>query len=272
MAVTCGPGLVGALLVGLTAAKGLAYARDLPFVGVNHLEGHVLSPFLEEPGLAPPVLVLAASGGHTLLVHVKSLTELEVLGRTRDDAAGEAFDKVSVLLGLGYPGGAPLEKLAEKGDPRAFDFPRSWLEPDTLDFSFSGIKTAVRVALDRDPSLRESPGAANVAASFQTAVVEVLVEKTLRAAARVEASAVAIVGGVAANGFLRREMERACSERRLQLVVPRLAYCGDNAAMVAYAGKLRLERGERSDFTLDADPNLPLGGMPNRAPRRRKRR
>jgi N6-L-threonylcarbamoyladenine synthase len=262
---------VGSLLVGVTTAKGLALARDLPLLGVNHLEGHALSPFLEEPDLEPPAVVLVASGGHTLLVHVKSTAELEVLGRTRDDAAGEAYDKVSVLLGHGYPGGAAVEKLAEGGDPAAFDFPRAWLEPDTLDFSFSGLKTSVRVALDRDPSLKEEPRARDVAASFQAAVVEVLVARTIAAADRLGVASVAVAGGVAANGALRRAMQQACESTRRRFVVPRLTYCGDNAAMIAYAGKFRLDRGERSGLDLDADPNAPLGEGPNRANPRRKR-
>jgi len=266
IAVTAGPGLVGALLVGLTTAKGLALARDLPFVGVNHLEGHALSPFLEDRSLAPPALVLVASGGHTLLVHVKALDALEVVGRTRDDAAGEAFDKVAVLLGLGYPGGAALERLAREGNPRAHDLPRSWLEPDTFDFSFSGIKTAVRVLMEREPV------PADVAASFQAAVVEVLVTKTLRAAEGLGVPAVSVAGGVAANGALRSAFETACRERRLRFVVPRMSYCGDNAAMIGWAGKLRLDRGERSDWDLDADPSLPLAAVANRAPRRPKGR
>ena len=272
VAVTSGPGLVGCLLVGLTTAKGLAFARGLPLIGVNHLEGHALSPFLEEPELEPPAMVLVASGGHTLLVHVKGLDDLEIVGRTRDDAAGEAFDKVSVLLGHGYPGGAAIEALARAGDPEAFDFPRSWLEPDTLDFSFSGIKTAVRVALENDPGLRQKPRSADVAASFQAAVNEVLVTRTLDAAERSGVSTVAVAGGVAANGALVNRMTAECESRRLRLVVPRLSYCGDNAAMIAYAGRLRLERGEKSDLTLDAHPNLPLGDVPNRAPRRKKTR
>ena len=269
LAVTSGPGLVGSLLVGVTTAKSLALARGLPFLGVNHLEGHVLSPFLEDPSLTPPAVVLVASGGHTLLVHVKTPHDLDVLGRTRDDAAGEAWDKVSVLLGLGYPGGGTLEALAAGGNPRAFEFPRARLEEGTLDFSFSGVKTSVRVALDRDPALAEPPRAADVAASFQAALVEVLVERTMAAASRTGAAAVAIAGGVAANGALRKAMAAACEPRRLKLVIPRLAYCGDNAAMIAFAGKLRLDRGERSGFDLDAVPGLPLGAVPNRAPRSR---
>jgi N6-L-threonylcarbamoyladenine synthase len=267
--VTAGPGLVGSLLVGVTTAKAVALARNLPLLGVNHLEGHVLSPFLENPELRPPVVVLVASGGHTLLVHVPNDETLDVIGRTRDDAAGEAWDKVSVLLGLGYPGGAALERLAEGADPSAFDFPRARLEEGTLDFSFSGLKTAVRLAIDRDPSLGQPPRARDVAASFQAALVDVLVEKTMAAAARTSARAVAIAGGVAANGALRNAMAAQCAERRLELTVPRLAYCGDNAAMIAFAGKRRLDRGERSGFDLDADPGLPLGAIPNRAPRGR---
>jgi N6-L-threonylcarbamoyladenine synthase len=269
IAVTQGPGLVGSLLVGVTTAKSFALARKIPLLGVNHLEGHVLSPFLEEPDLAPPAVVLLVSGGHTLLVHVKAFDDLTVIGRTRDDAAGEAFDKVSVLLGMGYPGGAAIERLAKSGDPSAHAFPRSWLEPDTLDFSFSGIKTAVRFALERDPELKDGSAANDVAASFQAAVIDVLVKKTMRAVERFDAPAVSIAGGVAANGALREAFARECESRRLRLVVPRMAYCGDNAAMIAYAGKLRLDRGERSDLTLDADPSLPLAGVPNRAPRRK---
>jgi N6-L-threonylcarbamoyladenine synthase len=269
IAVTQGPGLVGSLLVGVTLAKSLAWARGIPLVGVNHLEGHVLSPFLEDPSLRPPVIVLVVSGGHTLLVHVPAEGRLEVLGRTRDDAAGEAFDKVSVLLGLGYPGGAPLERHAESGDSGAFDLPRAMLEPDTLDFSFSGIKTAVRFILEREPAAKSPPRSHDLAASFQSAVVDVLVEKTLRAAERAGVPGICIAGGVAANKTLRRAFERACEERRLRFVVPRLSYCGDNAAMIAYAGRIRLERGESADSRLDADPSLPLGDVPNRAPRRR---
>ncbi|MGQ0720547.1 MAG: tRNA (adenosine(37)-N6)-threonylcarbamoyltransferase complex transferase subunit TsaD [Candidatus Eiseniibacteriota bacterium] len=271
VAVTAGPGLVGALLVGLTAAKSFALSRGLPWIGVNHLEGHVMSPFLEERDLSPPVLVLVASGGHTLLVRVDAFDELEVVGRTRDDAAGEAFDKVSVLLGRGYPGGARIERLAEGGNERAFDFPRTRLEPGTLDFSFSGIKTAVRVALERNSALREEPGARDVAASFQAAMVDMLVARTMEAATAADVPAVAVAGGVAANGPLRRAMAAECERRRLRLVVPRLEYCGDNAAMIAFAGKLRLDRGETSPFSLDADANLSLGAVANRAPRRRGR-
>jgi len=271
IAVTSGPGLVGSLLVGVTTAKGLALSRGLPLLGVNHLEAHALSPFLESPDLVPPAVVLVASGGHTLLVHVKALDDLDVVGRTRDDAAGEAFDKVAVLLGLGYPGGAALEKLARGGNPEAFAFPRSWLEEGTLDFSFSGLKTSVRVALDRDPALKEEPRSRDVAASFQAAAVEVLVGRTLQAADRFGAPAVAVAGGVAANGALRDTFERECARTRRRLVIPRLSYCGDNAAMIAFAGKLRLDRGERSDLTLDADPRAPLGAVPNRAASRKRR-
>jgi N6-L-threonylcarbamoyladenine synthase len=268
--VTAGPGLVGSLLVGVTLAKSLSLARGWPLCGVNHLEGHVVSPFLEDPSLAPPVVVLVVSGGHTLLVHVPSLDRIEVVGRTRDDAAGEAFDKVAVMLGLGYPGGAALERHAQGGDSRAYDFPRVRLEPESLDFSFSGIKTAVRVLLQRDERAR-SERSRDVAASFQAAMIEILVEKTLHAQQRFQSPAIAVAGGVAANGALRRAFEAACAPLRIKLVVPRLSYCGDNAAMIAYAGKLRLDRGERSDLTLDANPGLPLGSLPNRALRKRRK-
>ncbi|MDP6460195.1 MAG: tRNA (adenosine(37)-N6)-threonylcarbamoyltransferase complex transferase subunit TsaD [Gemmatimonadota bacterium] len=272
VAVTAGPGLVGSLLVGLQAAKAFASARGIPFVGVNHLEGHALSPFLEDPSLPAPAVVLVASGGHTILVRVHPDEPLRVLGRTRDDAAGEAFDKVSVMLGLGYPGGGPLEKLASSGDPRAFDFPQARLERGSLDFSFSGVKTAVRMALDAEPALKNQPQSRDVAASFQAAVVSVLVEKTMEAARREEVPSVAVAGGVAANAALRGALEAACASRRLRFVAPRMEWCGDNAAMIAFAGKRRLDRGERDETTLDADPNLPLAFVPNRAPRRPKRR
>jgi N6-L-threonylcarbamoyladenine synthase len=272
VAVTAGPGLVGALLVGLTAAKSFALSRGVPWIGVNHLEGHVMSPFLEERDLAPPVLVLVASGGHTLLVLVRTFDDIEVIGRTRDDAAGEAFDKVSVMLGRGYPGGARIERLAEGGNERAFDLPRARLEPGTLDFSFSGIKTSVRVALERDAALREEPAARDLAASFQAAMLDMLVGRTMEAASTSGVPSVAVAGGVAANGALRGAMEAECARRRLRLVVPRLEYCGDNAAMIAFAGMLRLDRGESSPMTLDADANLPLGSVANRAARRHGKR
>jgi N6-L-threonylcarbamoyladenine synthase len=211
---------------------------------------------------------LVVSGGHTLLVHVPALDRIEVVGRTRDDAAGEAFDKVAVMLGLGYPGGAALERHAQGGDERAYDFPRVRLEPESLDFSFSGIKTAVRVLLQRDELSRDR--SRDVAASFQSAMIEILLEKTLLAQQRFQSPAIAVAGGVAANGALRRAFESASAARRLKLVIPRLSYCGDNAAMIAYAGKLRLDRGERSDLTLDADPALPLALLPNRAVRKRR--
>jgi N6-L-threonylcarbamoyladenine synthase len=272
VAVTQGPGLVGALLVGVTTAKSLALARELSFLGVNHLEGHVFSPFLEDPSFAPPAIVLVASGGHTLLVLVKSFEELEVVGRTRDDAAGEAFDKVSVLLGYGYPGGAAIERLARGGDETKYAFPRAWLEAHSFDFSFSGLKNALRLAIEKEPECRNARkeptgAAADIAASFQGAVIDVLVTKTMRAAEFFQVPSVSIAGGVAANGPLRSAFERECAARRLKLVIPRLAYCCDNAAMIAFAGKLRMDRGERSDFSLDADPNLPLGATPNRVPR-----
>jgi N6-L-threonylcarbamoyladenine synthase len=236
IAVTQGPGLIGALLVGLSFAKALAYASGKPLIPVNHLEGHICSAFLEAPNLACPFVCLVVSGGHTDLYYCEAPGAYRLLGQTRDDAAGEAFDKVSKLLGLGYPGGPVIDRLAGEGDPQAIRFPRAYLEKDSLDFSFSGIKTAVLHHVRK----QASTPIADLAASFQQAVVDVLVAKILAAARRCDASRVVVTGGVAANSQLRREMRTACAEAGVQLVIPHPRLCTDNGAMIAAAAHQRL--------------------------------
>jgi N6-L-threonylcarbamoyladenine synthase len=240
IAVTRGPGLVGALLVGLSFAKALAYASGKPLIPVNHLEGHICSAFLEEPALAPPFICLVVSGGHTELYHCQAPAEYRLLGQTRDDAAGEAFDKVSKLLGLGYPGGPAIDRLACEGDPSAIAFPRAFLGKHSLDFSFSGVKTAVLQYVRK----HSESATADIAASFQQAIVDVLVAKTLAAVHRCAASRVVVTGGVAANSHLRRSMRSACGKAGLEVVIPHPRLCTDNGAMIAAAGYWRFRRGE----------------------------
>ncbi len=253
VAVTHGPGLIGSLLVGLAEAKALSMAWGVPLVGVNHLEAHLFASLLEQPDLGWPLVVLLVSGGHTLLLEVTGPGRYRLMGGTIDDAAGEAFDKVARFIGLGYPGGPAIDRIAEDGDPTAYAFPRS-LPGDGYDFSFSGLKTAV---VNR---VRKEPGAstADVAASFQQAVVDVLVARARRAAAEVGASAICLAGGVAANSLLRRQIERACAEDGIGAFLPGRDLCTDNAAMVAAAGWWRLRHGGPSPLSLGADPNLRL--------------
>jgi N6-L-threonylcarbamoyladenine synthase len=250
VAVTQGPGLVGALLVGFSFAKALAYARGLPWVGVNHLEGHLHSVLLGDAPPPFPFLALLASGGHTSLYHVTSATTMELMGQTRDDAAGEAFDKVAKVLGLGYPGGEVIDRLARQGDPGAVVFKRPYLGADNFDFSFSGLKSAVNryVAEHREalPSL-----APNIAAGFQEAVVDVLTQKLLGAARARDCRHVAIVGGVAANARLRERVRQAAAVGGLTVHAPPLWLCGDNAAMVAAVGYYYLREGRRGSLTDD---------------------
>ena len=251
VAVTCGPGLVGSLLVGLSHGKALSMAWDVPFVGVNHLEGHLFASLLDHPELEWPLVVLLVSGGHTLLILVEELGRYRLLGQTLDDAAGEAFDKVARFLGLGYPGGPAVDREARNGDPRAFAFPRAMLEQG-LDFSFSGLKTAVVRTVEKAP---RSP-TVDVAASFQEAVVDVLVSKARRAVAATGARGLCLAGGVAANSLLRRRVEEVCRADGVAALVPSLAMCTDNAAMIAAAGQWRLVHDGPSPLSLGADPNL----------------
>lgn len=260
VAVTYGPGLPGSLLVGLSFAKAFARGLDVPLVGVNHLEGHVYSGDLEPPAPARPFLCLVVSGGHTELVYVDEDFQHDVLGRTRDDAAGEAFDKVAQLFGLGYPGGPAIDRHAEEGDPAFHDFPRTQLEE--FDFSFSGLKTSVLYFLrDRSDAERErllNEHLNDLCASVQAAVVDVLVDAVRRAVEETGAEHVAVVGGVAANSSLRRRVGAFGRDEGVEVSVPDLAYCMDNAAMIAQAGAQRLMAGHASSPTLDVDSNLQL--------------
>ncbi|MGH9046193.1 MAG: tRNA (adenosine(37)-N6)-threonylcarbamoyltransferase complex transferase subunit TsaD [Acidimicrobiales bacterium] len=251
VAVTCGPGLVGSLLVGLSQAKALAMAWEVPFVGVNHLEGHLFASLLDHSDLDWPLVVLLVSGGHTFLVLVEGLGRYRLLGQTLDDAAGEAFDKVARFLGLGYPGGPAIDREARHGDPTAFRFPRA-MRDEGLDFSFSGLKTSVVRTVEKTPDA----STADVAASFQEAVVDVLVAKARRAVAATGAHGVCLSGGVAANSLLRRRLEEACRDDGVAALVPSIAMCTDNAAMIAAAGQWRLEHGPASPLSLGAEPNL----------------
>jgi N6-L-threonylcarbamoyladenine synthase len=257
VAVTCGPGLVGSLLVGLSGAKALALAWDVPFVGVNHLEAHLFASLIEQPDLGWPLVVLLVSGGHTLLVEMEGPGRYRLLGQTIDDAAGEAFDKVARYLGLGYPGGPAIDKVAVEGDARAFAFPRA-LADASFDFSFSGLKTSVVRAVERHPEAVT----ADVAASFQEAVVDVLVAKASRAVEAVGATGLCLAGGVAANSLLRQRTAEACAELGVGCYLPSRAMCTDNAAMVGAAGAWRLAHDGPSPLSLAADPNLflPLVG------------
>ncbi|MBI5830954.1 MAG: tRNA (adenosine(37)-N6)-threonylcarbamoyltransferase complex transferase subunit TsaD [Armatimonadetes bacterium] len=256
VAVTHGPGLVGSLLVGLCAAKGLCWRAGKPLVGVNHLEGHIYSNFIEDPVPEFPLVTLIVSGGHSDLMLMRGHGDYDVLGRARDDAAGEAFDKVARRMGLPYPGGPVLDKLAEQGDPKAFALPRARLAGE-LEFSFSGLKTALVRVVEQlgDQAEARLP---DLCASFRAAVVDILVEKTLLAVERHGVRHVAVCGGVAANAGLRRSMEAACADAGLTLSIPPLRYCTDNAAMIACAGYHRLRGGGSSTLTLDVASNLPL--------------
>ena len=253
VAATVGPGLVGSLLVGLSAAKALALVWNVPFVGVNHLEAHIYAAFLEEPDLEPPLVVLIVSGGHTILVAMEAHGRYRLLGSTIDDAAGEAYDKVARFLGLGYPGGPAIDRLAMDGDPAAVAFPRGLLN-EGYDFSFSGIKTSVVTYVRKHPDV----SSADVAASFQEAVVDVLVTKAQRAAAEIGATGIVLGGGVAANTRLRERVLDACIADGLRAFLPSRAMCTDNAAMVAAAGYFRLHSDGPTPLGAGADPNLGL--------------
>ena len=247
VAVTRGPGLVGALLVGFCFAKAFSFALEIPWVGINHLEGHINSVFLEPDPPPFPFVALLASGGHTSIYHVTSHTRYELMGQTRDDAAGEAFDKVAKMLGLGYPGGAVIDRLAQKGDPENISFPRPFIDKSTFDFSFSGLKTAVRryIQIHNDDYLNRLP---DIAAGFQEAVVDVLSYKIVNAAMAKGCDHVALVGGVAANHRLREKIRHDIKRKGLTVHIPSVELCGDNAAMIAAIGYHYLTNGVSSDF------------------------
>lgn len=257
--VTYGPGLVGALLVGVAEAKAIAHAKKKPLVGVHHIEGHVSANYIEHPDLEPPFLCEIISGGHTHLVIVKDYGSFEILGRTRDDAAGEAFDKVARAIGLGYPGGPKIDKLAKEGNPHAIDFPRAHMEDAPYDFSFSGVKSAVLNHLNKCRMTGEPIVEADIAASFQQAVVDVLVDNAIRAAKDYHMDRLAIAGGVASNGALRAAMEAACEKEGIRFYRPSPIFCTDNAAMIGVAAYYEYQKGTRHGWDLNAVPNLKLG-------------
>ena len=257
VAVTYGPGLVGALLVGV--AEAIAYGAGKPLVGVHHIEGHVSANFIEHPDLEPPFVCLIVSGGHTHLVVVKDYGEFEILGRTRDDAAGEAFDKVARAVGLGYPGGPKVDKTAREGNPEAIRFPRAKVEGAPYDFSFSGLKSAVLNYMNHAKMTGEEICVPDLAASFQAAVVDVLVSHTVDAAKKLGYRKVAMAGGVASNSALRAGMRRACKRAGIELYYPSPVLCTDNGAMIGAAGYYEYMKGARSGWDLNAVPNLRLG-------------
>ncbi len=259
VAVTYGPGLVGALLVGVAFAKALAFGAGKPLVGVHHIEGHISANYIEHPELEPPFLCLVVSGGHTHLVKVADYGAYEILGQTRDDAAGEAFDKVARAIGLGYPGGPKVEMLAKEGNPQAIPFPRAKLEDGPYDFSFSGLKSAVLNYLNGAQMREEQVCRADVAASFQQAVSDVLVQNLIRGVETFQIQKAAIAGGVASNQTIRKAAEAACRERNCQFYYPSPIYCTDNAAMIGAAGYYEYIAGTRHDWSLNAVPNLKLG-------------
>ena len=257
--VTYGPGLVGALLVGVAEAKAIAYAAKKPLVGVHHIEGHICANYIENKELEPPFLCLVASGGHTHLVKVADYGKYEIIGRTRDDAAGEAFDKVARAIGLGYPGGPKIDKLAKEGNPHAIGFPRAHMEDAPYDFSFSGVKSAVLNHLNKCRMTGEPIVEADIAASFQQAVVDVLVDNAIRAAKDYHMDRLAIAGGVASNGALRAAMEAACEKEGIRFYRPSPIFCTDNAAMIGVAAYYEYQKGTRHGWDLNAVPNLKLG-------------
>lgn len=258
VAVTYGPGLVGALLVGVSAAKAVSFAAGLPLVGVHHISGHISANYIQYKELEPPFLCLVASGGHSHLVAVKDYGEYDIIGRTRDDAAGEAFDKVARAIGLGYPGGPKIDKISAQGNPDAISFPRAKVAENEYDFSFSGMKSAVLNYLNSCQMKGETFSQADVAASFQKAVTDVLVGHSLHAVREFGYDKFAIAGGVASNSFLRQAFERECGRQGIGFFLPSPSLCTDNAAMIGAAGYYEYRKGVRHGYDLNAVPNLPL--------------
>lgn len=259
--VTYGPGLVGALLVGVAAAKALSYTLDVPLIGVNHLEGHIFANFLANPELEPPFIALVVSGGHTSLVYVKGYNEFELLGQTRDDAAGEAFDKVARVMGLPYPGGPQIDKLAAQGNPDAILFPKALNEKGNFEFSFSGLKSAVLNYLNSAKQKDEEINYADVAASFQKAVVDVLTEKALRAVQQTKVKTLVLAGGVAANRCLNAQFTMNCEKEGINFYHPSIILCTDNAAMIACRAYYQSQVGHYADLYLNAVPSLKLTNL-----------
>ncbi|MCM1498807.1 MAG: tRNA (adenosine(37)-N6)-threonylcarbamoyltransferase complex transferase subunit TsaD [Clostridium sp.] len=259
VAVTYGPGLVGALLVGVAEAKAIAYAANKPLVGVHHIEGHIAANYIEHPDLKPPFMCLVVSGGHTHLVKVSDYDQFEIVGKTRDDAAGEAFDKVARAIGLGYPGGPKIDKLAKEGNREAILFPRAKVEGNEYDFSFSGLKSAVLNYLNQCEMKQVAVNPADVAASFQYAVIDVLTTHAIRAVKEMGMDRLVIAGGVAANSSLREHLQSACDKEQIRFDYPSPIYCTDNAAMIGVAGYYAYQKGVRHGLDLNAVPNLKIG-------------
>ena len=259
IAVTYGPGLVGALLVGVAEAKALAFATGKPLVGVHHIEGHICANYVENKELEPPFAALVVSGGHTHLVKVNDYGSYEIVGRTRDDAAGEAFDKVARAVGLGYPGGPKVDKLAKEGNPHAFEFPRAHVEDAPYDFSFSGIKSAVLNTLNKYEMKGKSINKADLVASFQNAVVDALVSRAMMLVKEEHFDKLAVAGGVASNSALRNALQTACDEAKVKFYSPSPGLCTDNAVMIGAAGYYEYIKGTRHGYDLNAVPNLKLG-------------
>jgi N6-L-threonylcarbamoyladenine synthase len=256
--VTYGPGLVGALLIGLATAKAYALAADKPLIGVHHIQGHISANYIEHRELEPPFMSLIISGGHTNIVEVTGYNQCRVLGGTRDDAVGEAYDKVARVLGLGYPGGPQIDRIAKEGNPHAVEFKRVFLEKGSLDFSFSGIKTGVLNYINSEKQAGRTINQADVAASFQAAVLDVIVAKTVKAAKDMNKDKIVLAGGVASNSRLREMMNEECGRNGIELYYPSPILCTDNAAMIGCAAYYKYMAGERDDLTLDAIPNLEL--------------
>lgn len=259
IAVTYGPGLVGALLVGLSTAKALSYALEIPLVPVNHIEGHIAANYIAHPELEPPFICLVVSGGHTHLVEVEDYTTFEVIGKTRDDAAGEAFDKVARTLGLGYPGGPLIDKIAREGNPHAIDFPKAMLDQENLDFSFSGLKSAVLNYINSCKMKQIEINIPDVCASFQEAVVHILSFKAMDAISQSGHNKLVLAGGVAANSALKEALEVACKAKNIGFYYPPMALCTDNAAMIGCAGYYNFRAGHIGNMTVNAIPNLRIG-------------
>lgn len=257
--VTYGPGLIGALLVGVATAKAISWAKDIPIVGVNHMQGHIAANYIQDKNLEPPFMALIVSGGHTNLVEVTGYNQCKVLGGTRDDAVGEAYDKVARVIGLGYPGGPKIDKVAKEGDPKAMDFKRVYLEKGSLDFSFSGLKTQVLNYLNTERQAGREISQADVAASFQQAVLDVIVDKTMDAATSLKKDKIVIAGGVSANSKLREMLQERCDVEGIKLYIPAPILCTDNAAMIAASAYYKyIEQGRGDALDMDAFANLPL--------------